>query len=166
VAQRAAVSEEPYATGSKLMRLSGLALLWLLLAVILFPFVEMLSTSLKSKPDLSAFPPVWFPAAPVLRNYLDLWSAIPLADYLRNSLVIAVGATALNAAVAVPGGYALARFRFPGRQLVLYCVVATQMFSPVVLLLATFRMMFSFGLLNTYWSVIFVDATVALPFTI
>jgi multiple sugar transport system permease protein len=45
-------------------------------------------------------------------------------------------------------------------------VVATQMFAPVVLLLATFRMMFSLGLLNTYWSLIFLDATVGLPFTI
>lgn len=40
------------------------------------------------------------------------------------------------------------------------------MFSPVVLLLATFRMMFSFGLLNTFWSLIFINATVTLPFTV
>ena len=51
---------------------------------------------------------------------------------------------------AIPAGFALARFRFPGRQMFLYFViVATQMFSPVVLLLASFRMMNSLGLLNT-----------------
>jgi multiple sugar transport system permease protein len=160
------MSTAPYETGSRLMRLSGLALLWLLLVVILFPFVEMISTSLKSKTDLAAYPPVWFPTNAVFRNYIDLWSAIPLAGYIRNSAIIAGGSMLLNAVVAIPAGFALARFRFPGRQTFLHLIVATQMFSPVVLLLATFRMMFDFGLLNTYWSVIFVNATTALPFTI
>ena len=160
------MNDADYRTGTWLTRLSAAALFWLVLVVILFPFVEMLSTALKSKPALSTYPPVWFPAEPAFGNFLDLWSAIPLAVYIRNSLIIAVGSTVLNGLVAIPAGYALARFKFPGRQTFLHVIVATQMFSPVVLLLATFRMMFDFGLLNTYWSVIFVNATVALPFTI
>jgi multiple sugar transport system permease protein len=160
------MSEADYRTGTTLTRLSMAALFWLILVAILFPFVEMISTALKSKPALSHFPPVWFPAEPVFWNFVELWSAIPLANYLKNSVIIAGGSTLLNSLVAIPAGYALARFKFPGRQTFLYAIVATQMFSPVVLLLATFRMMFDFGLLNTYWSVIFVNATVALPFTI
>ncbi len=156
----------PYETDGRLLRLAGLAVLWLLLAVILFPFAEMISTSLKSRQDLAVYPPVWLPDVPVWRNYIDVWSIVSLATYVKNSLIIAGGATLLNALVAIPAGFALARFRFRGRQMFLHFVVATQMFSPVVLLLATFRMMFSFGLLNTYWSVIFVNATVSLPFTI
>jgi len=159
------MNDADYRTGTRLTRLSAAALFWLVLVVILYPFVEMVSTALKSKPALSDYPPVWFPAEPVFRNFIDLWSAIPLAVYLQNSLIIAVGSMVLNGLVAIPAGYALARFRFPGRQVFLHAIVATQMFSPVVLLLATFRMMFDFGLLNTYWSVIFVNATVALPFT-
>jgi multiple sugar transport system permease protein len=160
------MTDADYRTSNWLRRLSGLALLWLVLAIMLYPFVEMISTSLKSKPALSDYPPVWFPAEPIFRNYIELWSTIPLAAYIRNSIIIAGGATLLNGLAAVPAAYALARFRFPGRQTFLHMIVATQMFSPVVLLLATFRMMFDFGLLNTYWSVIFVNATVALPFTI
>ena len=160
------MSGMPYDSTTRLGRLSGLALLWLIVIVILYPFVEMISTSLKSLPGLSHFPPVWFPAQPLWRNYIDVWTQIPLATYLRNSVIIAGGSTILNGLVAIPAGFALARLRFPGRQTFLHMVVATQMFSPVVLLLATFRMMFSFGLLNTYWSVIFINATTTLPFTI
>lgn len=156
----------PYETDSRLLRLAGFAVLILVLAVLLFPFVEMISTSLKSRQDLALFPPVWAPGEPVWRNYFDVWTLVPLLTYVKNSVIVAVGATLLNAVVAIPAGFALARFRFPGRQAFLYFVVATQMFSPVVLLLATFRMMFSFGLLNTYWSVIFINATVTLPFTV
>lgn len=160
------MSEAPYETGSRLMRLSAFALLWLIMAVLLFPFVEMISTSLKSRQDIVTWPPVWMPSSPVWRNYLEVWEIVPLAAYMRNSLIIAGGATLLNAAVAIPAAHALARFRFPGRRIFLYCVVATQMFSPVVLLLASFRMMSSFGLLNTHASLIFINATVTLPFTV
>ncbi len=160
------MSDAPYETDGRLLRLAGLAVLCLLLAVILFPFIEMISTSLKTRQDLAIYPPVWFPAAPAVQNYLDVWSIVPLATYVMNSLIIAGGATLLNGLVAIPAGFALARFRFRGRQTFLHFVVATQMFSPVVLLLATFRMMFGMGLLNTYWSVIFINATVTLPFTI
>lgn len=160
------MNDAPYDAGSRLMRLAGLALLWIVLVVILFPFGEMISTALKSQPDLALYPPVWFPSIPQFGNFIEVWSEVPLATYLKNSVIIAGGSMLLNGAVAIPAGFALARFRFPGRQSFLYAVVATQMFSPVVLLLATFRMMFSFGLLNTYWSVIFVNATTALPFTI
>ena len=41
---------------------------------------------------------------------------VPLAGYVKNSVIIAGGATLLNALVAIPAGFALARFRFPGRQ--------------------------------------------------
>jgi multiple sugar transport system permease protein len=95
-----------------------------------------------------------------------VWRIVPMLTYVQNSVIVAGGSTLLNAVVAIPAAFALARFRFPGRQAFLYFVVATQMFSPVVLLLATFRMMFSFGLLNTYWSLIFINATVTLPFTV
>lgn len=156
----------PFENDSRLLKLAGFALLWLILAIILYPFAEMLSTALKSRQDLAIYPPVWLPEKPVWQNFIDVWTLVPLATYVQNSLIIAGGATLLNAVVAIPAGFALARFRFPGRQIVLYFVVATQMFSPVVLLLATFRMMFGFGLLNTHLSVILINATVSLPFTV
>lgn len=160
------MSVAPYQKEPPLLRLSALALMWLCLLIILFPFLEMISTSLKSRPEISGYPPVWVPEVPLWQNFVDVWTIVPLLDYVKNSLIIAVGATVLNGLVAIPAGFALARFKFPGRQAFLHVVVATQMFSPVVLLLATFRMMFSFGLLNTYWSVIFMNATTSLPFTV
>ncbi len=146
------------------------ALRFLILATILFallfPLLEMVSTALKDRKVLYTWPPTWCPASPQWNNFSAIWSDVPLALYFWNSLVIAGGATLLNAAAGIPAGYALARLRFPGRQLFLYFIIGTQMFSPVVLLLALFLMLNVMGLLNTHLALIVINATVALPFTI
>lgn len=152
-------------TDRRAIRYGALTAFAVVLAVMLFPFLEMLSTALKATPNLFAYPPTWLPEQLRWSNFVEVWSYVPLARYFLNSLVVAIGATVLNGLAAVPAGYALARLRFPGRQVFLYIVVATQMFSPVVLLIAFFKMMNSFGLLNTYWALIIINATVALPFT-
>lgn len=140
--------------------------LTLLLAAMLFPFAEMLITALKSKPEVFLYPSRWLPEEPLWRNFVDVWSYVPLARYFRNSLTIATGATVLNALAAVPAGFALARLRFPGRRIFLYFVIGTQMFSPVVLLVAFYQMMVGLRLVNTHWSLILVYATINLPFSI
>ena len=142
------------------------AFLLVLLSLMLFPFVEMLSTALKTKADVYSYPSTWLPAKTIWRSFIDVWSYVPLGRYFLNSLIVAVGSTLLNIVAAVPAGFALARLRFPGRRVFLYVVVATQMFSPVVLLIAFFQMMVSLELINTYWSLIIINATVSLPFSI
>jgi multiple sugar transport system permease protein len=142
------------------------ALLAIIMAALLFPFLDMVSTALKARAVLYAYPPVWFPAEPAWSNFVRVWIDIPLARYFLNSITIAGGATLLSAAAGIPAAFALARFRFRGRQMFLYFIIATQMFSPVVLLLALYLMMNNMGLLNTHWSLIFINATLALPFSI
>lgn len=142
------------------------ASLLLLLSLMLFPFVEMLATALKTKPEVFEYPSRWLPSRPVWQNFIEVWSYVPLARYFANSLTIAAGATFLNAVAAIPAAFALARLRFPGRRAFLYFVVATQMFSPVVLLIAFYQMMVGFRLVNTHWSLILINATVSLPLSI
>jgi len=147
-------------------KLTRALLVAVILVALMFPFFEMASTALKARSVLYAWPPVWFPAEPAWSNFRQIWADVPLAGYFYNSFVIAGGSMLLNAAVGIPAGYALARFRFPGRQMFLYFIIGTQMFSPVVLLLALFITMNTLGLLNTHLSLILINATVALPFTI
>lgn len=144
----------------------GYILLALILILLLFPFVEMLGTSLRSKENVFTYPSTWFPDSLQFSNFAQIWSDVPLAQYFVNSTIIALGATLLNALAAIPAGYAIAQLQFPGRRAVLYLVIATQMFSPVVLLIAFFQMMSSFGLLNTLVALILINAAVTLPFTV
>lgn len=144
----------------QLMLLTGI------LTLLMLPFVVMISTALKSPQEIARFPPTWIPEQPQPGNFLDVWTYVPLARYFFNSFLIAGGAMLLNAVCAVPAGFALARLRFPGRHAILILVIATQMFTPMILLIASFQLMTTLRLMNTYWSLILISATVALPFTI
>lgn len=138
----------------------------IILLLLLFPFYEMVVTSLKSNSDLFKTPVPWLPAKPAFDNYGTIWSYVPLANYFISSAIIAVGATLVNTIGALPAGYALARFRFPGQRIFLQIIMATQMFSPIVLLMGAYKLMVFLNLIDSYWSLILMDATVALPFSI
>jgi multiple sugar transport system permease protein len=142
------------------------SLLVVCLAVMVFPFFAMIATALAPQADLFQFPPPWTPSHPRLANFSDVFDIVPLEQYFLNTIYIAGGAMLLNGAVSIPAGYALARFRFPGRRAFLHLVVAMQMFAPVVLLIAAFQLMNRLGLLNTYWGLILMDATTTIPFAV
>jgi multiple sugar transport system permease protein len=136
------------------------------LALLMFPLLIMLSTALKTSDEVTTYPPTWIPRRLAFENFLDVWSYVPLARYFLNSFLIATGAMLLNAAAAIPAGFALARLRFPGRTPILIGVIATQMFTPMILLIASFQLMSTLRLVNTLQSLVLIGATVTLPFTI
>jgi multiple sugar transport system permease protein len=107
----------------------------LLVVVLAFPYVMMLLTALKTRADLYSIPPQILPETWGPANFLSIWTDIPLARYLLNSLIISLGATALALLCAIPAAYAIARLRFRGRRPYLFLVLTTQMFSPIVLLI-------------------------------
>lgn len=151
---------------SRRSRLVMHSLLVVCLAVMLFPFFVMIVTALQPTSDLFQFPPPWTPSHARWSNFADVFDLVPLERYFINTIYIAGGAMLLNGAVAIPAGYALARFRFPGRRAFLHVVVAMQMFAPVVLLIASFQLMNELGLLNSYWGLILMDATTTIPFAV
>ena len=96
-----------------------------------------------------------------------IWSDVPLALYFWNSCRHRRRRDAAQR--RSPASRPATRWRasaFPGRQIFLIFIVGTQMFSPVVLLLALFLMLNVMGLLNTHLALIFINAAVALPFTV
>ena len=151
----------------RLLRVGSIyGILGLILFALLFPFYVMLITSLKSAGEIFTIPPTWLPKAPTLANYVEVWRAIPLARFFVNSLIIALGAAALTLLCAVPGGYAIARYQFPGRAVILYAILVTQMFSPVVVIITLFKVLTAYRLLNTYTALIVTNAAFALAFSL
>ncbi|HEV8636447.1 MAG TPA: carbohydrate ABC transporter permease [Chloroflexota bacterium] len=130
------------------------ALLYLLLApsavVFLAPLVWMLSTSLKTNEQFGTWPPVWIPSPPVWENYPKAWSAAPFALYLRNTLIITVGALVGQLLSASAVAYGFARLRFPGRDVLFVVVLATMMLPGVVTLIPTYILFNQLGWLDTF----------------
>jgi multiple sugar transport system permease protein len=136
------------------------------LVISLFPYFYMASTALRPRAEIFRFPPTWLPVTWAWQNFVAIWKAIPLARYLLNSIVIAGGSTLLNMLCAIPAAYALARMKFPGRNLVRHLLLVTQMFSPIVLIIGLFRLMVATGLLNTYFSLILTYGALSVAFSV
>jgi multiple sugar transport system permease protein len=150
----------------RLARLLLRSFLLLTLFVSALPFAFAALTALRPRSELFQFPPTWLPQDWAWSNFIDVWSAVPLMRYVGNSLVVAILATVLNVALAVPAAYALARLDFPGKTLVRQLLLVTQMFSPVVLLIGLFRFMSRLNLVDTPLSLIVTYAALSLAFSV
>ncbi|WP_410813899.1 carbohydrate ABC transporter permease [Micromonospora sp. 067-2] len=91
------------------------------------PFVWMILSSLKSHADIAAYPPGLLPTEWVWSNYPEALNYGPFGTYFRNSLLIAVGHTVINLALATMAGYALARVPFRGRSVIFLGILAMMM---------------------------------------
>lgn len=106
------------------------------------------------------------------RNYIDLWRNIDFGLYLKNSFIICVGVMLVAMVLASMGGYALARYNFPGKNLFGYSVLATQMVPGIMLLIPLYLMFISFGrhtgliIKGTYGGLILTYAAYFVPFSI
>ncbi|HYG58415.1 MAG TPA: carbohydrate ABC transporter permease [Symbiobacteriaceae bacterium] len=149
-----------------MMRWVILISLGLVLIVSLFPFLYMASTALRPRAEIFRYPPAWLPQVWAWRNFVDIWTAVPLARYVLNSVIIAGGSTVLNMLCAIPAAYALARLKFRGRKLLRHLLLTTQMFSPIVLIIGLFKLVVAAHLQNTYLSLIMTYAALSVAFSV
>ncbi|HTV11959.1 MAG TPA: ABC transporter permease subunit [Acidimicrobiales bacterium] len=137
----------------------------LVAAFFLAPYAVMFLSSIKSTIDLFHVPALYLPTHPEWGNFIRVWSQIPLAAYLVNSLVIAGLSTLLVLLVSLPAAYYTARNSFFGRKAFLYLILVTQMFAPVALVVGIYREVESVNGMNSYWAIILIDAGFALAFS-
>jgi multiple sugar transport system permease protein len=132
----------------------------------LFPFFVMISTSLKSEQEVFQQPPTLIPRSAEFDNYREIWNQVSLATYFRNSLLIGIGTAILALVLAIPAAYAMARFPFKLRQLYLFTLLVIQMFSPIVIILALFRVIATYQLLNNLWTLVVINAAFGLSYAV
>ncbi|HEY3061687.1 MAG TPA: carbohydrate ABC transporter permease [Chloroflexota bacterium] len=137
-------------------------------AVMLLPFVWMLSTSLKPPYELFTVPPTWIPSEFQWDTYAKAMSAGNFGRYALNSLFLAVANMVTNVLLSALAGYAFARLRFPGNKLLFLLVLATLMVPYQVTIIPLFviiRHMPLFGgndilgqggigWINSYWGLV------------
>ncbi|BDM73158.1 sugar ABC transporter permease [Streptomyces nigrescens] len=107
-------------------------------ALTVIPFLDMLMTSFKGPGEYGKLPYRFLPEAFSLTNYRAAIRQLDLPLLFRNSTlatVLITGSTLLTSSLA---GYALAKLRFPGRELVFRLVLATMMFPPFLFFIPHF----------------------------
>ncbi|HVW94286.1 MAG TPA: carbohydrate ABC transporter permease [Devosia sp.] len=144
-----------------ILRALGWILLLVFAAFMVFPFVWMVLTSLKTQQEIFAAPGNLLPGALDFDAYVRIWSELPFARLFLNSIVFAGGATALSVFFDSLAAYALARLDFPGKTLAFYLVLATLMVPYQITLIPLFQTVFDLHWLNTYQGLIVPRATSA-----
>lgn len=126
----------------------------LAVAVALLPFTWMLSASFRPRGDLIANPTTLIPGEFTWQNYLAVWQQIPFARQLGNTVVFAGTVAVVSVLLDAMAGYALARFSFPGRGVVLVVVIAMLMLPPQVTLIPIYGVLVDLGWVNTFQGLI------------
>ena len=94
----------------------------------IFPFIWLLSTSLKgSGENIFAYPPTLIPKDFTFANYTGVWHRVDLMRYFINSMIVAGGTVLLNLILSSLAGYPLARMEFKGKKITFFAILATIM---------------------------------------
>ncbi len=128
-------------------------------AFMALPLVYAVSNAFKPLNELFLFPPQFFVRNPTLDNFRDLFvlmgnSWVPFSRYAFNTLLITLLGTAGHVILASLGAYAVAKFRFPGRNLFSSLVLISLMFAPQVTAVPNYLVMSRLGWIDTYLSII------------
>src|SRR5262249_1012209 len=122
---------------------------WLFVAVFLLPIVWAVSASLKTRIELYSELPSLLSMHPTLANYQFNFQRMPeFFLQFRNSMVVALGAVAIQIFCSSLAGYAFARLRFPGRDLLFYTLVMLIFVPRAGGLMAQYEIMAFLGLRN------------------
>ena len=129
-----------------------------------FPFLWMLSTSLKESSEVFASPPTLVPRHLTLGNFARLLTETNFATYFGNSLTVSFATVVLTLGVSAVGAYGLTRFRFPGRETVAGLILLTYMFAPIMIIIPFYILVKRLGLVNTHLALVLSYTTFCLPF--
>jgi multiple sugar transport system permease protein len=145
----------------KTVAIAGTA--YVIAIIFLLPYLEMVITALRPQDEISDRD--YLPHHFAWSNFTNIWST-GLGVNLRVSLEIACGATALVLLVALPAAYYTARRTFRGRNAFLVLVLITQMFQPTAMIVGIYREFSQFGMVNSVWALILVNAGFNMAFAV
>ncbi|MBQ9748348.1 MAG: carbohydrate ABC transporter permease [Clostridia bacterium] len=132
--------------------------LWAL--IVLFPFYWMVLTSVKGYGAYnSEYIPQFITLKPTFENYVDAFTAVPLAKYFVNTIIFTVSTTALMLVVIVPAAFAFARLDFKGKNLVFTVFLALMMIPSELVVITNFVTVTNLNMRNTFLGLILPSVT-------
>ena len=141
---------QPFFSRSQVTLVRGL---WMVVTAILafmtlFPLLWMVSIAFK--PAAESFSSNLIPQAPTLDNFIYVLTGVPFIRYMANSVLVSATVTIVALFFHTMAGYALARLRFPGREVMFLSIFSTFLVSLPVIIVPLFVIVKAMGMLNSY----------------
>ena len=150
-----------------LQKLLMYSAIFVFMTFILLPFVEMFYASLRPLDHLFRSPYQFYSDDLSFWAYREMWNTVPmLGRYIFNSFFLASSVAILTLLFVIPAAYSYARFNFPFKNSSLYILLAINMFSGAVVLIPLYKVLRTFGLLNSYQAMIVPGVAFLIPTSI
>ena len=133
-------------------------IVWALMVI--FPFYWMILTSIKSYSTYnSEYIPKFYAQSPTFQNYIDAFTAVPLAKYFSNTLIFTLLTTGIMLIVIIPAAFAFARLDFPGKNIAFTVFLSLMMIPNELVIITNFQTITNAGLRNTFAGLILPSVT-------
>jgi multiple sugar transport system permease protein len=127
------------------------------------PLLWLVSLSIRTAAEVYVSDIKLWPENPTLSNYVSVLGNQLFPRYLWNGLLLSVSGAFGAMLFATPAAYALSRFDFPAKRVVMIGVLAFQMISPLVIMVPLYRYMDGIGLTDTHVGAAMLYIAVAAP---
>ncbi len=124
-----------------------------------FPLYWMFKTSLEPPQIVVNVPPTWLPREPSFDNFVKLFTTLPMAQWFFNSTFVTVVRTVATLLFAAMAGYAFAKLRFWGRDVLFWLMLLVVMVPAFLTFLPLYRLMRDLGWYDTYLALIVPGVT-------
>lgn len=115
----------------------------------IFPFVWMVLTSFKNQTESIRIPITIFPKEWLYQNYLEVFKVVPFTRIYLNTIINAVIIVSVQLLLCSMAGYAFARIKFPGREVIFALLLSVLMIPSSFFILPQYQIIQKLGLLNT-----------------
>src|SRR3989449_10443143 len=112
----------------------------------------MVNTSLKTSAQLQSLTPYYYPSPATLRNYAAILGTTNFLTWIKNSALVAVGATLVSVAVSSLSGYSLRRIRYPARRVLATTMLVVYLVPPTLLSIPLYTVLTESDLCNSLWT--------------
>ncbi len=144
----------------------------LILFIFILPALWIVFTAFRPANEINVTPPIWIPRKLTLDAFASLFglnpdvaAGVPVKEYMRNSLSVAIIATIISVSFGTMAGYAFSRFHFKGHTLLFLLLMLSRSVPGIALGFPLFLLMRNYGLVDTRTGLAFVYIAINIPFT-
>ena len=138
--------------------------LLVILIFILFPIYWCFATSFKPSAEITSKIVTYWPKTFTFQNYVEAWTRSGFSVYFKNSLFIAVFGVVFIVILSILTGYALARFKFKGKNAFMLILLCTQFIPGAMLITPIFIIFKNLNMLNSLFALVLINTTFHFPF--
>lgn len=121
-------------------------------------------TSFKPSAEITSKNVTYWPKTFTFQNYVEAWTRSGFSNYFKNSLFIAVFGVVFIVIISILTGYALARFKFKGKNAFMLLLLCTQFIPGAMLITPIFIIFKNLNMLNSLFALVLVNTTFHFPF--